>query len=286
MPKFLLERWSAIDAEDVHLATIRVYPDAVGYSSKKPRIVLFLPPNTNTPSSSQASANSTETANANRPVFDTTTTYPPTGEGAEPDSYELDMVHDSVDNQVVVAERPKDASFGGGSVNTRARTTILTGRVKHECNLRPLFTKSYRRQMKERNRKYNTPHRQIMRIEEAGVSGGRGGINRLSSGVSVGSGHNFGELIVRARLHMLTLTPTVRAHRNRNQSLPKERSSAWRVCRETNSSIFFSLSFAPRHGGQSKSCVSERSSRKRTSKRYLLRLRICTGAENLTGFGS
>jgi transcription initiation factor TFIIF subunit beta len=187
VPKYLMERWSSIEAEDVHLATIRVYQDAVGPTGKKPRIVLFLPPqNPEDPAA----------LNPNRPVFaSNATAYNTSAPGSEPhpDSYELDMVNDAVDNQIVVAERPKE--MGGGPVNTRARTTILTGRIKHECNLRPVYSASYRAQMKQRSQKYNTPQRQIMMIEDAGVSGGRGGINRLSSGVGVGVGSAFGDLI-------------------------------------------------------------------------------------------
>jgi len=121
--------------------------------------------------------------------------------GPEPDCYELDMVNDSVENQIVVAERPKDpalsisTSAAAATANTRARTTILTGRIKHECNLRPTFTQNYRQQMRERHKKYNTPVRQIRMIDDAGVPGGRGGVNRLSSGVGVGAGGAFGDLI-------------------------------------------------------------------------------------------
>jgi transcription initiation factor TFIIF subunit beta len=118
------------------------------------------------------------------------------------------MVNDSVDNQIVVAERPKDPT-PSAAVNTRARTTILTGRIKHDCNLRPVFSESYRRQMKERSRKYNTPQRQIRMIEDAGVSGGRGGINRLSSGVGVGAGSAFGDLIVRYNSHILNIISSI-----------------------------------------------------------------------------
>jgi transcription initiation factor TFIIF subunit beta len=80
------------------------------------------------------------------------------------------MVNDSLDNQIVVTERPKDpvlsmsTSATAATVNTRARTTILTGRIiltiKHECNLRLTFTQNYRYQMRERHKKYNiTPVR-------------------------------------------------------------------------------------------------------------------------------
>ena len=194
VPKFLMERWSAINAEDVHLATVRVYtPDA---PNKKPRIVLFLPPNSDPANPNE----SPSPQQPNRPVFETSTKYVATG--PEPDCYELDMVNDNVENQIVVAERPKDpalslsTSAAAATVNTRARTTILTGRIKHECNLRPTFTQNYRHQMRERHKKYNTPVRQIRMIDDAGVPGGRGGVNRLSSGVGVGAGSAFGDLIV------------------------------------------------------------------------------------------
>ena len=51
--------------------------------------------------------------------------------------------------------------------------------------------------MKERHLKYNTPKRQIKRIETANLPGGMGAVNRLSSGVGLGGGNAFGDLIVR-----------------------------------------------------------------------------------------
>ncbi|KAF8074777.1 transcription initiation factor IIF, beta subunit [Lyophyllum atratum] len=195
IPKFLLKRWAALNVEDVHLASIRVYNNSINPASKKPRIVLFLPPNQD-PNDPTATPPPPQPG---RPAFNTTTSFATLG--AEPDCYELDMVNDSVDNQIVVAERPKDASLSvsmsaaAATVNTRARTTILTGRIKHECTLRPAFSQSYRKQMRERHRKYNTPQRQIRMIDDAGVPGGRGGVNRLSSGVGVGAGSAFGDLI-------------------------------------------------------------------------------------------
>ncbi|KAI0950676.1 hypothetical protein AcW1_007923 [Taiwanofungus camphoratus] len=145
IPRYLMERWSSIDQEDIHLATIRVYHNAKSSTGKAPRIVLILPPNPDNPAG---------------------------------DEYEMDMVNESVENQIVVAEREKAPGTGN-----RARTTILTGRVKHECNLRPVFTDRYRQRLKERSRAANLPARQIMRIEDA-HPGGRGGINMLTSGVA------------------------------------------------------------------------------------------------------
>ncbi|KAF9236290.1 transcription initiation factor IIF, beta subunit-domain-containing protein [Melanogaster broomeanus] len=177
IPKHLMARWAAIDKEDVHLATI---PPRDG----SPRIFLFLPPDPNDPT----------TRASNLPSFQPDAAYIPAGDGGvHVDRYELDMVNEAVENQLVIAERPKDpvvppsGTAAAHTYNSRARTTILTGRVKHECNLRPVFNESYRRQMRERTRAYNTPQRQIRMIEEAGLSGGRGGINRLSSGVATGS---------------------------------------------------------------------------------------------------
>ncbi|KAG1821586.1 transcription initiation factor IIF, beta subunit-domain-containing protein [Suillus subaureus] len=183
IPKHLMARWAAIDAEDVHLATIRVYKNAVSSSGRSPRIFLFLPPDPNDSTPRDSSL----------PVFSPDAAFIPSVEGGlQVDRYELEMVNEDVENQLVVAERPKDPGPSGPnstSYNPRARTTILTGRIKHECNLRPLFNESYRQQMRERTRKYNTPRRQIRMIEDAGVS--RGGINRLSSGVNSGSFANM-----------------------------------------------------------------------------------------------
>ncbi|KAG1750285.1 transcription initiation factor IIF, beta subunit-domain-containing protein [Suillus lakei] len=210
IPKHLMVRWAAIDAEDVHLATIRVYKNAVSPSGRSPRIFLFLPPDPNDPTP----------RDLNLPVFSPDAAFIPSGDGGmQVDRYELEMVNEDVENQLVVAGRPKDPGPSGpnsASYNPRARTTILTGRIKHECNLRPLFNESYRQQMRERTRKYNTPRRQIRMIEEAGVS--RGGINRLSSGVNSGS--------------------------NPDKNLPRAHLSVWHVCHATNSWIFSSHSFA------------------------------------------
>lgn len=149
VPKYLMERWSNVREEGVHLATIRVYKVAHG---ERPRITLHLPPDRST--------------------------------GAPGDEYELEMVNAAVENQIVVAEREKEPG-------SRARTTILTGRVKHECNLKPIFNESYRERMRARNRLYNEPKRSIQMIENS-VSGGQGMVNMLSSGAAVGG---FSDLV-------------------------------------------------------------------------------------------
>jgi len=148
-----MERWGNINREDVHLATIRVF-------KASSRIKLYLPENPANPE--------------------------------EQSEYELDMVQESVDNQLVVAEKEKEQG-------SRARTTILAGKVKHECNLRPVFTENYRKRVRARNKQVNTPSRQIKMIDE--VTAGRGSINMLSSGVANASA--FSDLVVRIIAHAL-----------------------------------------------------------------------------------
>ncbi|KAF8992297.1 transcription initiation factor IIF, beta subunit-domain-containing protein [Cyathus striatus] len=179
IPKFLMERWSAVEADDIHLATLRVYPDPK-IPNAKPRIILFLPPN-HDPSSSRLPL-----VNPERPHFDSYTTY----SSIEPDIYELEIVNGSVMNQLVVGEQPKDSS----SI-TRARTTALVGEIKHECNLRPVFNANYRKTLRERNKKYNAPTRSIKMIDDARIRGDQGGINRLTSGVGVGAERSFSNFV-------------------------------------------------------------------------------------------
>ena len=73
----------------MHLATIRVYHGSKSATGKSPRILLTLPPDPN---------------------------HPVTGEFAG-DVYEMDMVQESVENQVVIAEREKEP-VAGYALNT------------------------------------------------------------------------------------------------------------------------------------------------------------------------
>ncbi|KAI6148283.1 transcription initiation factor IIF, beta subunit-domain-containing protein [Pisolithus thermaeus] len=132
IPKHLMTRWAAIDKEDIHLATIRIYPNAVSPSGRSPRIFLFLPPDPNDPTPRAPDL----------PQFPSNAAYVPIGEGGvQVDRYELDMVNGSVENQLVVAERPKDTAAPSSAYDV----------ICHECNLRPLFNESYRLQMRERS---------------------------------------------------------------------------------------------------------------------------------------
>jgi len=239
-----MERWASVNEENKHLATLRVYNNAK--PNGQARIFMFLPPNID-PSSSSLPPSGAPPHNPTRPYFAEFTKFQTIG--PEPDVYELDMVNDHVENQIVVAERPKDNSFNisddpqpkNQPVNSRARTTILTGRILHECSMRPGFSTNYRKQMRKRHELYNTKTRTVKRIEQAGISGGRGGINMLTSGVGVHSGGTFGDLVVRSpaisRSHYVTkpyiFSPeneaettegTVRAH-GKNASEPTSRST-------------------------------------------------------------
>lgn len=167
LPKHLMVSWSASPKDGIHLATMRVY-DA-DPKTRKQRMVLLVPSTPRDPS-------------------DPASMQPPTFAPGTYDEYELEMLNDSVENQVVVAEREKEP-------NSRARTTILTGRVRHECALRPKLTEAYRRRLRERSKAANTPKRTVkeMDIKEAG---GLGRMNRLGAGIGT-SGPGFSNFIVR-----------------------------------------------------------------------------------------
>lgn len=138
-----MERWSKFDTEGVRLAKIRIYKP----QSAAPRIVVFVPP---------------EDGN---------------GSDGDEDIYELDMVNQNVENQVVVAERAKAPSGTG-----RARTTIMTGQIKHECNLRPRMTGRYERRLMERGAAANERSMRVGLMD--GARAGRGGGKMLSSGIT------------------------------------------------------------------------------------------------------
>ncbi|KAL1703208.1 transcription initiation factor IIF, beta subunit-domain-containing protein [Schizophyllum commune] len=185
IPKHLLERWKAASAsgETSHLATLRVYQNF--YGNRKHRIILFLPPNVDPRNPSQTPP----AQNPRHPQFDFVTHHKVDAD-TEPDFYDLDITNDNVMNQFVVAERPKDASFGlsGSSQtsqpNSRARTTILTGRLKHECTMRPAFNAKYRNQMRMRSMYHNAPRRATKHIDESGLD--KGAVSRLNTGGSLG----------------------------------------------------------------------------------------------------
>ncbi|OCB91331.1 transcription initiation factor IIF, beta subunit [Sanghuangporus baumii] len=158
VPKHLMEKWAAINRDGVHLATLRAYdPDP---RTGKPRFVLFVPVNPPHPSDPSA------------------TEAPPLVPGTY-EEYELDMINQAVENQIVVAE--KEVAPG-----SRARSTILTGRIKHECSMRPKLTDAYRQRLKKRAIAASTPRRtaKVMDVAEAG---GVGRMNRLGAGMGTPS---------------------------------------------------------------------------------------------------
>jgi len=106
----------------------------------------------------------------------------PSDDGGDDDIYELDMVNQDVHNQVVVAERAKATSGTG-----RARTTIMTGKVKHECNLRPRMTGRYERRLTARGVAAKSEKAVRVGLMD-GARAGRGGGKMLSSGISSASG--------------------------------------------------------------------------------------------------
>ena len=173
LPKHLMESWSSMSKDGIHLATMRVY-DA-DPKTKKQRMVLLVP---------------SEPRDPNDPAA----MEPPTFAPGTYDEYELEMFNDSVENQVVVAEREKEPG-------SRARTTILTGRVRHECSMRPKLTEAYRRRVRERTRIANTPKRTVKEMDEK-EAGGAGRMNRFGSGMGT-AGTGFSNFVVRVFLLFL-----------------------------------------------------------------------------------
>jgi transcription initiation factor TFIIF subunit beta len=139
-----MERWSKFDTEGVKLAKIRIYKPQSG----APRIVVFVPPEDGS------------------------------GSDGDGDIYELDLIKEKVENQIVVANCAKAPSGMG-----RARTTIISGQIKHEFNLRPRMTEGYKRRLMERGAAANEKSMRIRMMD--GAWAGRGG---LSSGIRSGPG--------------------------------------------------------------------------------------------------
>ena len=59
----------------------------------------------------------------------------------------------------------------------------MSGRIKHEVNVRPRYNERYRNRMRARHEAASEPLRQVKMIEGS-VPGGRGNINMLSSGAN------------------------------------------------------------------------------------------------------
>ncbi|KAF8481354.1 transcription initiation factor IIF, beta subunit-domain-containing protein [Gautieria morchelliformis] len=155
IPKFLMERWSTIYADGIHLATLRVWNERDQKTGKQ-LMSLFLPPEQ------------------------------PDG---IPEEYKLDMVQEAVENQIVIAEMDKEQ----GNLASRAKTTIMSGRIKHEVNVRPRYNENYSNRMRARHEAASEPVRQIKMIEDS-LPGGRGNINMLSSGANQRTG-SFDSLV-------------------------------------------------------------------------------------------
>jgi len=180
----------------------------------------------------------------------------PSEDGGDDDIYELDMVNQDVHNQVVVAERAKAPSGTG-----RARTTIMTGKVKHECNLRPRMTGRYERRLTERGAAANERTVRVGLMD--GARAGRGGGKMLSSGITSAAG--FADLTVSRDVlpPFYTAMPT-RRYSAQKPSRKKGSTSAWRACPEISCSMPSLRSSASANSGRSSNCGRGRSSRRCT----------------------
>jgi transcription initiation factor TFIIF subunit beta len=185
VPKFLMERWAGLEEDGLELATIRIYDDKSRGAHAPPRMFVEAPADPKDPSQGK-------------------------------DLYELDMNNQDVENQIVIAERAKDPS----QPTNRARTTIMTGKVKHECNLRPVFSERYRERVKRAMNSSLPTKRTRLIGEVAKGSAGQMAVNRLTSGVTSAAG--FQDISVRhpARCPAFSCSSASPAQRNR-QKQPK-----------------------------------------------------------------
>ena len=183
------------------------------------------------------------------------------------------MVNQDVHNQVVVAERAKAPSGAG-----RARATIMTGKVKHECNLRPRMTGRYERRLAAKNEK-------AVRVGLMdGAKAGRGGGKMLSSPRPVSRTH--GADISRAFFFFLFEIWILTLRSVRRSSFKKDSTSAWRVCPGTNCSTRSLRSFASANSGRSNFFVRRYSSRRCISEKSCQKSPRCIAVASSTARGS
>ena len=204
----------------------------------------------------------------------------PPDDGGDDDIYELDMVNQDVHNQIVVAERAKAPSGTG-----RARTTIMTGKVKHECNLRPRMTGRYERRLTERGAAANERTVRVGLMD--GARAGRGGGKMLSSGISSAAG--FAELTVSSYRPLTALTDlfiVLIVCSARRSSHKRASTNAWLVCHATSCSTPSLRSSESASSGRSSSCGRRPNSQRCTSRRCCPRSRLCIAVASSTVHGS
>lgn len=188
VPKHLMERWGTIGRQNVHLATMRVY-DRDPRTGRQ-RISLLVPTDPVDPDDPKA-------------------TVAPILEPGSFDEYDLEMANVSVENQFVVAQKEKIPG-------SRARAGILTGIVKHECNLHPRMTDSYLRRMRARNLAANQPKRTVKLMDES-EAGGLGMMNMMSSGLNTGPSTLSGMIVRNLATILLFFILIVHTERNKPQ---------------------------------------------------------------------
>ncbi|EJU05092.1 hypothetical protein DACRYDRAFT_98779 [Dacryopinax primogenitus] len=157
LPKFLMEKWTAIEQEDVVLGTLRVYhaPDPNGNQ----RLVLRLPEMTDPA------------------VYDITTL---------PKQYSLKMQRKTVENEFVMASKMKERE-------RNIISTKLEGKIVHDCHAFPIMDASYTSLVASRHREANAPKRQTKVLEDEGGALHR--INMLAGGAGENLGTGFGNFV-------------------------------------------------------------------------------------------
>jgi len=130
----------------------------------------------------------------------------------------------------------------------------MSGRIKHEVNVRPNYNEKYSNRMRARHEAASEPTRQIKMIEDS-HPGGRGNINMLSSGADQRTGA-FDSLVVCLGF-VSECSPTC-SHFSvlRGQAaIPGNKWKGLPVCRKINYSTLSLHSSVTRSTGASKSCA-------------------------------
>ncbi|KAI0370361.1 hypothetical protein BV20DRAFT_966659 [Pilatotrama ljubarskyi] len=165
IPKHLMERWSAVEEENVLLATIRYYDSPSGAASSsasssshhaaaKPRIVLTLPPEPDDdrlgPDEYEMDVSAADAAAPyNEYLVAQLDSY-----NAESDVSRASSAHPKSSGKVRAGKEKQEGR--------RRRHVALAGTITHHCSLRSVLSDRLRQRVKARSMEANTPKRQII----------------------------------------------------------------------------------------------------------------------------
>ncbi|KAF9519540.1 hypothetical protein BS47DRAFT_1154852 [Hydnum rufescens UP504] len=145
VPKSLMETWCSVKSPGVHLGTVRVHGGVE--PNGQPKVTLFLPEN---------------------PQYDI---------GDETSEYHLEITNPVVHGQYVLADKPKEKS-----PNKRARTTTISGKIKHTAALKPVMSDAYEAKIRKRAREANRPKKTIVMLDERQLNAHGSNLKMIQSG--------------------------------------------------------------------------------------------------------